>query len=286
LKRSRLLLIIPAALIVVVVLVLLLQNHTAASIDRRLTKAGATVKHVTITDRLPFRLEIALQSASEDDSLVPDDRWVLLLAQHEATFAYRWGLRLNSFLLVVVNSKDETIYSTETFLSAEDLNQKSLTSATSPVDDATTADIIRSNLNLAGLSLSSLEVSRENTAEGSRRILQLTLTATSLQDANKSLTPFLGSFFKMLDTINMENDTALVLCRLQILDGQQTVLMDYVKDLESGYTLWSWDPGLSSDWLPQPPFDAQATPWPNIPTAYPADSLEPLEGTPAGSSYP
>ena len=285
-KRSWLWLIFPAALIVVIVLVLLLQNHTAASIDRRLTRAGATVKHVTITDRLPFKLEIALQSASDDDSLVSDDRWFLLLAQHEATFAYRWGPRLNSFLLVVENVHGDVLYSVETFLHPEDLNHISLTSTTSTVDDATTADIVRSNLNLADLSLSSLEVSRENTAEGSRRILQLTLTATSLQDANKSLTPFLGSFFKMLDTINMENDTALVLCRLQILDGQQTVLMDYVKDLESGYTLWSWDPGLSSDWLPQPPFDAQVTPWPNIPTTYSADSLEPLEGTPAGSSYP
>ena len=114
----------------------------------------------------------------------------------------------------------------------------------------------------------------------------MTLTATSLQDANESLSVFLGSFFKMLDTINKENDTAIVLCRLQILDEQQTVLMDYVKDLESGYTLWSWDPGLSSDWLPQPPFDAQATPWPTLPVAYPANSLHQLEGTPVEDLYP
>jgi hypothetical protein len=285
-KRRLLWLIIPGALILAIVLVLFLQNHTAASIDRSLTKAGATVKHVTITDRLPFRLEIALQSASDDNSLDPDDRWFLLLAQHEAAFAYRWGPRLNSFLLVVENIHEEVLYSAETFHSPEDLNQTSLTSATSSVDDATTAEIVRSSLNLAGLSLSSLKVGRENTAEGSRRILQMTLTATSLQDANKSLTAFLGSFFKMLNTINMENDTALVLCRLQILDGQQTVLMDYVKDLESGYTLWSWDPGLSSDWLPQPPFDAQATPSLTLPVAYPADLLEPLEGTPVEGSYP
>ena len=151
-KRRLLLLIIPAALIVVVVLVLLLQNHIAGSIDRRLTKAGATVEHVIITDRLPFRLEIALQSASDDDRLASNDLWFLLLAQHEATFAFRWGPRLNSFLLVVVNINDEVLYSVDTFLHPEDLNQITLASATSSVDDAATAEIIRSSLNLAGLS--------------------------------------------------------------------------------------------------------------------------------------
>jgi hypothetical protein len=209
-----------------------------------------------------------------------------LLAQHEATFAYRWGARLNSFLLEVVNQQEEVIYSVETFLYPEDLNQVNLYAATSSMDDEITAEIVRDSLNLGLLSISNLEISRVYPGEDAVQILHLTLTAVSLQDANQSLNAFLGSFFKMLDTINQEHGTAIILCRLQIFDENQAVLLNYVKDLESGYTQWSWDPGLSSEWFPQPPLDASATPLPILPTAYPADSLDGDESSSGDQSYP
>jgi hypothetical protein len=262
------------------------QDQTTSDIAVRLEEAGVPIKNSVITSRLPYKINLTLQSSSESRKLTLEDAWFILLAQHEATFAYRWGPRLNSFVLEVVNLQGEVIYSVETFLYREDLNQVLLKSETSALDDATAEEIVLNNLNLAGFSLTNLEVNRVHSDESSGHILRLTLTATSLEDANQSLSAFLNSFFKMLDTINVDYDTAIVLCRLQILDGQQTVLMDYVKDLESGYAQWYADPGLSSDWLPEPPLGAQAAPLSTLPGAYPADLKDQGESIPGESSYP
>ena len=286
-NRKRTFFILIGAMVAVVIFIVAAhevkaQDQNTSDLAIRIKEAGVPLKNAMVISRLPYKIELTLQSTSQNQKLVADDSWYILLAQHEATFAYRWGARFNSFLLEVVNQQDEVIYSVETFLYPEDLNQMSLVAGTSSISDEASAEIVRNSLTTGGLTISNLDVSQESVGQ----ILHLTLTAASVEDANQSLDAFLGSFFKMLDTINQEQGTAITLCRLQLFDENQAVLLNHVKDLESGYTQWSWDPGLSSEWFPQPPLDASVTPLPVPPAAYPADSADGGENSSGDPSYP
>lgn len=303
-NRKRIFILLACAMAVIILFVVVTAvevkalDQNTSDLAIRLKEAGVPLENATVTSRLPYKIEITLQSTSQNQKLTADDFWYILLAQHEATFAYRWGTRLNSFLLEVVNQQDAVIYSVETYLHPEDLNQVSLEAGTSSISDEASAEVVRNSLTPGRLTISNLDVGRGTSGQ----ILLLTLTAASVEDANQSLDAFLGSFFKMLDTINQEQGTAIILCRLQLFDEDQAGLLNYVKDLESGYTQWSWDPGLSSEWFPQPPQDMtplpiltsewfpqpllDVTPLPILPTVYPADSADGGENSSEDQSYP
>ncbi len=55
----------------------------------RLKQQGVSVKQVTTIKRLPYEIEIALQSSSSVKHLSIDDNWFMQLVRREATFAYR-----------------------------------------------------------------------------------------------------------------------------------------------------------------------------------------------------
>lgn len=265
------------------------QDQNAAEISSRLNSNGVPVKEALITSRLPYRVSITLQSASGDNHLTPPDRWNLLLAQHEATFAYRWGPRLSSFQLVVLNTLGEEIYSVETFLHPQDLDQANPTGPVTSVDDAAAAEIIRSGLNLGSFTVTQLDVTRSLKTEPDSQVAQVNLSAPDLAAANQSLVGLLGSFFQLMDTINQQDGTALVLVHLQIMDEKGTVLLDYFRDLESGYALWNLSEGLNTDWFPHPPPDGQSNINATSPpsgTSYPAPGESQPASTPALKSYP
>ena len=265
------------------------QDQNATEISSRLNSNDVPVKEAVITSRLPYRVRITLQSASADNHLTPPDRWNLLLAQHEATFAYRWGPRLSSFLLVVLNTSGEEIYSVETFLHPQDLDQVNPTGPVSSMDDAAAAEIIRKGLNLGGFTLTQLDVTRSLKTEPDSQVAQLKLTAPDLAAANQSLVGLLGSFFQLMDTINRQDGTALVLVHLQIMDEKGMVLLDYFRDVESGSALWSLAEGMNTDWFPHPPPDGRSNKSATSPppgTQYPAPGGIQPTSTPTLKSYP
>jgi len=265
------------------------QDQNIINLSARLKDDGVPVKEAVITSRLPYRVSITLQSASGDNHLTPPDRWNLLLAQHESAFAYRWGPRLSSFQLVVLNTLDEEIYSVETFLHPQDLDQVNPTGPISSMDDAAAAEIIRKGLNLGGFTLTQLDVTRSLKTEPDSQVAQLKLTAPDLAAANQSLVGLLGSFFQLMDTINRQDGTALVLVHLQIMDEKGMVLLDYFRDVESGSALWSLAEGMNTDWFPHPPPDGRSNKSATSPppgTQYPAPGGIQPTSTPTLKSYP
>ena len=220
------------------------QDQYTSDIEDRLQNSGVPVKHVMTISRLPYEVEIALQSSSDNDHLALEDNWFMQLARREATFTYRTSERLKSYKLVVFNSKDELIYSTQTYLYPEDINQKLTTSRQTTIENAQTEKIIRDLLRFGELSPDKLNVISESTDEASGQILIISVTATDIGTANRSLPIFLDSLFQLLDTVNEKYGTYLVLCHLRLFDSGGNVLLDYVRDVEAGHTQWTSVSGL------------------------------------------
>ncbi len=227
------------------------QNQISTDIADRLKQQGVPVKQVTIIHRFPYEIEIALQSASNDSHLVMDDNWFMQLARREATFAYRISTRLKSFKLTVYNAKNELIYSTQTYLYPQDLDQQINTK--SPTVDALKAkEIVASQLQLGGLNLDTLDIESDQAVGSSGQVLVIHVSGENLEAVNASLPNFLGSLFRILDIANSEYGTYIVLCHLRVSDGKGEVLLDYVKDVESGSTQWTSVQGLYDEWFPKP----------------------------------
>jgi hypothetical protein len=173
------------------------------------------------------------------------------LARREATFSYRFGTRLDSFILNVYNSNKELISSEQQYLYPEDLNQQ--LDVKSPIVDASAAeDIILNQLQLGELSLDILEVNPDIAIGGSGQVLELSVSARNLETVNKSLPIFIGSLFKILATSNEEYGTYIVLCHLRVMDKNGKILLDYVKDVEGGSAQWASATGVNNDWFPIP----------------------------------
>lgn len=123
------------------------------------------------------------------------------------------------------------------------------------------------------LALDKLTVSSDNAVGGGGQILEIHVSGENLEAVNGSLPNFLGSLFRILDNGNAEYGTYIVLCHLRVTDGKGEVLLDYVKDVESGSAQWTAVQGLYSEWFPKPSAPNTALPvsTPSAPQeAYPA----------------
>lgn len=253
----------------VVVIQVNAQEQSADDIFDRLEQKGVPVLKVSTIHRLPYRIEIDLQSASQSDDLALEDNWFMQLAHREATLAYRIGIRLASYRLNVYNAAGALIYATETYLYPEDLSQNSQPARTQ-VDNQNAEQIVAGNLQLAGLKLDELAVTPEDSLGGNGQILLIQVSGKDLADVNGSLPKFLDSFFQLLDTINAQHATNIVLCHLRVIDAKGEVLLDYVRDLEGGSTQWTAAGGLYSDWFPKPALAPTAGTPPTIENGYPS----------------
>ncbi len=254
-RTSKILLLAAAFLLLLLAAILALaasaQDQLTAGLRQRLEQEGVPVREAVIADRLPFEIKIALNSSSPDSDLTVDDNWYMTLARREALFSYRTHPSLSSYTLTVYNAKNELIYSTQTYLHPQDLDQQTDLSASSMLEDAAARQIIALHLQIGGLSLDKLEVEPDPTTGGGQ-ILLINVSAEDLAAANASLPGFLGSLFPLLETANDRYGTSLVLCHLQVSDRQGTILLDYVKDLQSGSAQWTSVEGLYNEWFPHP----------------------------------
>jgi hypothetical protein len=227
------------------------QNQFTTDIAERLRQQGVPVRQVTTTNRLPYEIEIALQSNSNDEHLSIDDKWFMMIARREATFAYRISTRLTSFKLTLYNAKNDVIYSDQTYLYPKDLNQQ-INPGQPKVDDQEAKEIISKQLQLGGLTLDKLDVIPDRASGSNGQILIIQVSTIDLETANRYLPNFLGSFFRILEIANKKYGTYLVLCHLKVSDSKGDIFLDYVRDVESGSAQWMSVPGLYDEWFPRP----------------------------------
>lgn len=255
------------------------QNQSTNVLVERLEQYGVPVIHVITLKRLPYLVEISLQSTSEDTHLAPDDNWNMQLARKEATLAYRYGPRIDSYLLKVYNAGGEIISSEQNFVHPGDLSQKNTFSGTSKVSSEETKKIVLDQLKLSELSIMSFDVINDELSTSGGTHLQIILSSPDLEAANRSIALFLTSLEKMLDTINDNHGTKIILCHVRLVNNG-VVLLDYVKDTETGFVQLSGGNGLTDAVVSPPKFDT-SDPYPSpLP---PDNPLFPIDAT---SPYP
>lgn len=259
------------------------QDHNNDDISERLLKQGVPLISVSTINWVPYEIKIALQSRSVDGHLTIDDNWNMILASREAALAYRWGARLRTYQVVVCNSAGEVISSTQTYLYPQDLSQRTA-QRKSVLDNQATAELIKSKLRTGGLTLNRLEVFDGGMVGTSGQVLSIETSTENLTTANQSLPDFIDSYFWVLENLNQEYGTNIVMTHLRIRNSQSENLLDYVGDVEGGHAQWTLAKGVYSDWFPHPPSDLYATPTPGSGT----ESLEvyPPPATATPVSYP
>lgn len=247
----------------------LAKNHEVDEMAKRLTQRGVPLKQLTVLNQNPLEIEIALQSSSENNSLSTEDRWDMLLANREATMAYRFGTRVKSYKLVVYNTKGEQISSGETYLYPDDLSQQMPKSKETKIDNSKTKEIIMSQLKLGTLKLDSFDVTSENIDGFNGQILNIQVSIKDREQAKQLLPQFIDSFFYLEETLNNKYGTYLVLTHLRVIDNQGKLLYDYARDIESGHTIASYPPDHIDELLSYLNENNKIKITPTPPTPYP-----------------
>ncbi len=268
------------------------QEQTVAEISNRLEQRSVPVKKVMVVSRVPFDIEIDITSASSDRKLTITDNWNTILANREAALANRRGMNINSYTLNLYNSKGELINSEKQFLSPEISAQAGSGQMVLKLDAITTQNLIKQELNLTGLTLTTLNITNEKGISNGGQVLEMVVTSPDLQSANRAMPMFMPTFMRTIYTFNDAHPTNIVLTHLQITDSGGNVLLDFVRDMEIGKSQWTQAAGFYQDWFPHPPEEIKSTstPSPLIPstaTATPAaKGGYPPVPTPTKQIYP
>lgn len=213
------------------------QNQTIDDLTQRLKQRNIPLKSVAIKSRVPFQVEITLQSLGHATQALDDtNAWFILLTEREATLAYRWGTRIDSYVLTLVNDKGEQLSQSQQYLYPNDRNQQLGTPTPAQVDNITAQKLIVERLRTGEMSIQRLEVIPDALLESRGQILLIELLVTDAETANRSLAPFMTSLYQTLDTLNTNQGARIILCRLKVLDRHGRVLFTFMRDLEVGYT--------------------------------------------------
>jgi hypothetical protein len=219
----------------------------------RLVKLGVPIQSVVVTSQSPLRVTIIITTDRTQDKVSDVNLWNVWLVKRVATLSYLNGLPIASYRVIEVNPKGEQTSSGEGFLNPSIPSQQlKVGEVLSPVDDAATRDWLAKHLDTQGLPITALTVTSGIVVRPNEQFVELHLTATSLQGANKVLSPLIISLHKSLDTANQNGGTRIVVLRLKVFDADWTLLLHYVSDFEAGMDVFSYADGVDASWYPEP----------------------------------
>ena len=262
------------------------QNQTANDIQSRLITKGVPVKSVFTISRVPYKVEITLNSQSKDSHLTVDDDWSMILAKREATLAYRIGPRMDSYRINVVNVNGKLIFSSDDFIYPDSPSQN-IAAKQSLLNSQQAIDYVTGQLKTGDLQQTMIDVLPEDHLGSPGQILMIQLTATDVTSANQSFPAFINSLLTLFNTLKTKQGLNIVLCHVRMVNYDGSILFDFVQDLETGEGQWTGSKELTyNDWYPHPPTtippQAQSTPpalkvapTTNSAVAYPAPSPSP-----------
>ncbi len=231
------------------------QNEIVATLTERLTKQEVPIKDITVQNRIPLQIEIVLQSSSSGATRSHKDFWYKHLAWREATLAYRLGLRLHRFTLILLNTQGEILSWDQIYLYPDDLVHHSLSPDSSELDNKATEELVADRINLYGMSLDSTRVSTGVGGYDDVQMLTIQLSVQDIPIANRALVQFMPSLRPLLENVNAEPGTRIAICRIELVDSQDELVLEYLWDLEIGRHTWHMADSLTRDWFPHPPED-------------------------------
>jgi hypothetical protein len=274
------------------------QNQTIEDLSNRLKAKGIPIKAMIIEKRIPFIVKINLQSNSNTKDLQPDDLYYLQIARKAATLFYLQGQKIDGYELEMTNSIGEVISWESNNIFPIEKSQQIFSIAPSKLSDKETENLVKSQLNLSGLSLDGIKVLSDQDLGGSSQELSIQLSTPNIATANKDLIPFLSQLHPFLDGLNSKYGTRIAICWVKVFDQNKELLLNYVWDVDTRQETSISAPGLAA-WYPVPPSadnNASSTnPTPSnsnsntpVPNSSPNNTLDsyPPPATPTSHPYP
>ncbi len=226
--------------------------HGATNLVTRFEQSGIPVNSVQILQQSPLQVEIVLQSSSNDDSATQDDLWYRFLASRQASLAYLTGDRIDSYRLVLINSKGEIISSEWFFLDATIPSQNLVIPGSAAIGETQTRDLLLEKLNTFGMKLISLNIMTDKVVLENTRLVEVHLSISSNENASNRINAFIMSLRPILRDLNENHGTQIAVFRLKVTDLEEVLLTEYILDLERSAETWSLAKGIEGNWFPRP----------------------------------
>lgn len=244
------------------------QNDIASDITMRLAQKGIPVIRVDITSRIPFQIEIVIQSASTNNLSSPDDPLYEQAAHREVAFARTRGVQIDIAKVTAVNRAGKPIFWSEIPV---DSALDTIPAVVSQANDTAITAAMRDSLPLNGMTLDSLNTSRN---EEEHQVITINVSVKDAESANVAIPPFMSALARELEQLRASQGAQLGSCTLVIVDANQQPLLKYVKDFQASAASETWwqAPSITQSWIPAP-------------MSVPAD-LPPMDGTPIPSDEP
>ncbi len=220
------------------------QNDVVAELKTRLEQQGVPLKSIQVKSRLPFQLEIEIQSQSDSQLATPDDPVFEALVQREMAVASRRGVVVDAVKVTILNKDGTPIFWSE--LPVRQIPKEKAPS----ISAAEAGKVIRQQLSLEGLTLESLETTDSGKGE---RVLSVRLVASNVEAANKAIPSIMRNLPKLVNAANTERGAAITTIKIDLVDGEGKALLKYVYDLELEKENWWQAEGITQDWFPHPP---------------------------------
>jgi hypothetical protein len=260
------------------------QEKTLQDLTYRLDQLEIPVVEIKIISEQPFQIEITLQSASEDGNATVDDLWNLVMARRQANLASRIGLHLDSYTTHLIDTSGKTILKDTAYIYATDIDQTT-TGKEVKLDHEDSIRTVNQELDYGDLKVDLLDIFVNQEINGGGQTLILELSGEDMASINQDLPDFLHSLFRLFET-EQSFGLGLAICHIRVIDASGNIMLDLVRDLESGISQWTMQPGVYDEWFPKPalaptPTVTSPLPLPGYPA--PKENKTPL---PPETGYP
>ena len=247
-------LIFSLAIIILILIIFFVINELSGNdldeLVERLVQLNIPVVEIKTISEQPFQIEITLQSTSTNGKANVDDLWNLVMARRQANLGSRIGLHLDSYSIHLIDMNGDTILKDTAYIYPSDIDQTT-TGKEVTLDHEDSIRTVNQELDYGNLKVDLLDIFVNQEINGGGQTLILELSGEDMASINKDLPDFLHSLFRLFET-EQSFGLGLAICHLRVIDASGTIMLDLVRDLESGISQWTMQPGIYDEWFPKP----------------------------------
>jgi len=226
-----------------------------------LKNLGIPIKEVSILSESPMEVQITLQSTSQSEVATVDDMWNKHIAARWAELAYLTGPRVDSYQLHLVNTNGNVIGSEKVFLNSDYPSQHLATVEAAAMDEKAILAILQEQLDFLGMTPILWKAATGGVVRDNTKVIEVDVSTPDIETANRTINLLVPDVSRAVQRINAKTGAQIAIFRLRVIDANNTALVDYILDLETGTEVWSVERGVDANWYPKPaPTRSQPTP--------------------------
>jgi hypothetical protein len=225
------------------------------TITTRLKQFGVPIKQIDVLSTSPLGIKIVVEGSTSKGSSSEDDEWHLFLAQREATLAYLFGFKLDSFRIVLVDANNTVISDGTTYLYSSDPSQKLSEVNSIGADNETVKGLLLNRLALNRLKIISDQVISGYIVRNNTKFVELFLSYPSnvnSTDESNDINSFVNSLRSSLFNSDFIKQTNISLIRVHINDSEGKFLLHFIYDVDTQLQSWAAAQAINGDWYPRP----------------------------------